>query len=151
VGQVLVALGLTLVAVVVASIVRRRRPVAAPTQAAWPVPAQLDRADFARPDRPYLVAVFTSATCHSCQAMADKAAVLASDHVAVDVVEVTERPHVHRKYDIQAVPLVVVADAEGVVGAGFVGPASATDLWAAVAELRQPGSSPEPDLGRAAG
>jgi hypothetical protein len=58
---------------------------------------------------------------------------------------------VHRKYDIQAVPLVVVADAEGVVGAGFVGPASATDLWAAVAELRQPGSSPEPDLGRAAG
>ena len=45
-------------------------------------------------------------------------------------------------------PLVVVADARGVVGASFIGPATATDLWAAVAEVRQPGSSPEPDLGR---
>ena len=54
----------------------------------------------------------------------------------------------HRKYAIDAVPLVVVADARGVVGASFIGPASATDLWAAVAEVRQPGSSPEPDLGR---
>ena len=94
------------------------------------------------------MAVFTSATCQTCAAMADKAAVLASAQVAVDVLEVTERPALHRKYAIDAVPLVVVADARGVVGASFIGPASATDLWAAVAEVRQPGSSPEPDLGR---
>jgi hypothetical protein len=35
-----------------------------------------------------------------------------------------------------------VADAEGAVRASFVGPATATDLWAAVAELRDPGSVP---------
>jgi hypothetical protein len=29
----------------------------------------------------------------------------------------------------------------------FVGAFTATDLWAAVAELRDPGSTPEPDLG----
>ena len=29
----------------------------------------------------------------------------------------------------------------------FVGAFTATDLWAAVAELRDPGSSPEPGLG----
>jgi hypothetical protein len=29
----------------------------------------------------------------------------------------------------------------------FVGAFTATDLWAAVAELRSPGSTPEPDLG----
>ena len=54
----------------------------------------------------------------------------------------------HRKYDIQAVPMVAIADARGVVVAGFAGPVTATDLWAAVAEARQPGTSPEPDLGR---
>jgi hypothetical protein len=64
------------------------------------------------------------------------------------VAEVAARPDVHRQYHIDAVPLVVVADAEGVVRAGFLGPVTATDLWAAVAEARTPGSSPEPGLGR---
>ena len=36
----------------------------------------------------------------------------------------------------------VVADAAGVVKAGFLGPVKAQDLWAAVAECREPGSSP---------
>jgi hypothetical protein len=53
----------------------------------------------------------------------------------------------HRKYHIDAVPMAVVADRDGVVRASFIGPMSATDLWAAVAEARHPGSSPEPDLG----
>ena len=42
----------------------------------------------------------------------------------------------------------VIADANGVIRAGFIGPMSATDLWAAVAEAREPGSSPEPNLGQ---
>jgi hypothetical protein len=42
----------------------------------------------------------------------------------------------------------VVADAQGVVRRGFVGAFTATDLWAAVAEVRAPGSTPEPDLGQ---
>jgi hypothetical protein len=53
----------------------------------------------------------------------------------------------HRKYDIQAVPIVAIADGEGVVHRGFVGPVTATDLWAAVADARHPGASPEPELG----
>ena len=44
----------------------------------------------------------------------------------------------------------VVAGRDGVVRASFVGPPTATDLWAAVAEARYPGSSPEPDVGRGA-
>ena len=42
-------------------------------------------------------------------------------------------------------------EAEGhqlLVRAGFVGAFTATDLWAAVAEARAPGSTPEPELGR---
>jgi Thioredoxin domain len=146
--QLLIAVGLAAAAAVVAAVLRHRQPMPAPTQPVWQAPAQLDRADFAQPDAPYLVAVFTSATCRSCSDMAEKAAVLASSQVAVDVVEVTQRPDVHRKYAVDAVPMVVVADRHGVVGASFIGPASATDLWAAVAEVREPGSSPEPGLGR---
>ncbi|HEY8092991.1 MAG TPA: thioredoxin family protein [Acidimicrobiales bacterium] len=148
IDQLVIAIGLAAGAAVVAAVLRRRQPVPAPTQPAWQAPAQLDRADFAQPDAPFLVAVFTSETCRSCSAMSEKAAVLASSQVAVDVVEVTQRPDVHRKYAVDAVPMVVVADRDGVVGASFIGPASATDLWAAVAEVREPGSSPEPDLGQ---
>jgi hypothetical protein len=34
----------------------------------------------------------------------------------------------------------VIADPDGVVHAGFLGPVTATDLWAAVANAREPGS-----------
>jgi len=112
------------------------------------VPRQLDRDDFAGVEAPWLVAVFSSATCATCADVVRKCAVLSSRDVAVSNVEYTSAGELHRKYDIQAVPMVVVADHEGVVRAGFIGPVTATDLWAAVAEARQPGSSPEPELGR---
>ena len=54
----------------------------------------------------------------------------------------------HRRYELAAIPTTVVADADGVVRRAFVGAFTATDLWAAVAELRDPGSTPEPDLGQ---
>jgi hypothetical protein len=146
---VLVAV-LVVVAVVVAVVLERRRPDA-PTQARYQVPAQIDRADFAEPHRPWLVAVFTSRTCDACARVVEKALVLASAHVAVVEVEATTQSAVHARYAIDAVPMTVVADADGVVQAAFVGTPSATDLWAAVAEVRAPGSSPEPGLGRLQG
>ena len=124
------------VAAVVAVVLERRRPEA-PTQAPWAVPAQLDRADFDRPDAPWLVAVFTSATCDSCAQAVARAQVLASDAVAVEEVEVKARADLHRRYHIEAVPIIVVADGEGVVRTSFTGPPSATDLWAAVAGVRE--------------
>ena len=47
-----------------------------------------------------------------------------------------------QRYGIDAVPTVVIADAQGVAVAAFLGPMTATDLWAAVAEAREPGSTP---------
>jgi protein-disulfide isomerase len=119
----------------VAVVVRRRRPEP-PTQGKWPVPTQLDRADFDRPDAPWLVVVFSSTTCLSCADAVEKAEVLASAEVVVQDVEVTANPDLHRRYGIDAVPVTVVADGDGVVRASFVGAPSATDLWAAVADLR---------------
>jgi hypothetical protein len=143
VERVLVAAVVVIVAAVVAVVVERRKPEA-PTQGAWVAPAQLDRADFTRPDAPWLVAVFTSATCDSCAQALARARILAGDAVAVEDVEVKARPELHRRYSIEAVPIVVVADAEGVVQASFVGPPSAPDLWAAVAQARDGGPGPSP-------
>ena len=138
VERFLLAAAVVVVAAIVAVIVERRRPEP-PTQGTWTVPAQLDRADFARPDAPWLVAVFTSATCDSCAQAVERARVLASDAVAVEEAEVKARPDLHRRYHIDAVPTIVVADHEGVVRTSFTGPPSATDLWAAVAAVRDGG------------
>ena len=129
-------------AVAVALLIERRRRPPAPTNVRHTLPEQLDRRDFERPDAPWLVAVFTSATCHSCSGVWDKARLLASDEVAVQDVEATAAHEVHRKYAIDAVPALVIADRSGVVRAGFLGPVTATDLWATVAELRAPGTLP---------
>jgi len=136
VDRLAVAAAIVVVAVVVALVVRRGRPDA-PTQPGRSVPAQLDRADFARPDAPWLVAVFTSATCDSCAGVVAKAEVLASADVAVGAVEWQTRKDVHERYGIDGVPLLVIADADGVVRRSFAGPVSATDLWAAVAAARE--------------
>lgn len=136
--RILLAGAVVLLAAVVAVVLERRRPEA-PTQGTWAVPAQLDRADFDRPDAPWLVAVFTSATCDSCAQAVQRSQVLVSDAVGVQEVEVKARPDLHERYHIEAVPIIVVADAEGVVRTSFTGPPSATDLWAAVAEVRENG------------
>lgn len=131
-----------LAALVVAFVVRRRRGSPAPTQAGWQAPTQLDRGDFARPDAAWIVVAFTSATCSTCADVAAKAAVLQSSEVAVDRIDYTERRDLHERYGIDAVPTVVVAGADGAVCASFIGPVKAQDLWAAVANCREPGSAP---------
>lgn len=145
--QVVVAGVVVLGALVVAVVLRRRRPVAAPTQPLAAVPAQLDRADFPAASQPWVVVIFSSGTCHTCADVVRKAAVLESPEVGVVDVEWSANGDLHRKYGIDAVPVVAVADAQGIVRRGFTGPVTATDLWAAVADARQPGSSPEPELG----
>lgn len=146
--RLVLAAVLIVVAVAVASVLQRIRARAdAPTQSRWAVPTQLDRADFAAAS-PWLVAVFTSATCDSCARALEKAAVLASTSVAVQDVPYQERKDLHTRYAVDVVPMILVAGPDGAVAASFVGVPTATDLWAAVAEARDPGSSPEPDLGR---
>jgi hypothetical protein len=146
--QALIAVAVLVVALAMGAFLRRRRTVDAPTQPAFSAPAQIDRGDFGEASAPWLVAVFSSATCDACSDVVRKANVLACAEVAVVEVEYPSSAELHRKYHVDAVPIAVLADRAGVVRASFIGPMSATDLWAAVAEARHPGSSPEPDLGR---
>jgi protein-disulfide isomerase len=146
VDRLALALALIAIAVVVAAVLRRRQPQP-PTQPRYQVPTQLDRADFDSADVPWLVVVFSSTTCPTCAEAVAKADVLACADVAVHDVSFQDRRDLHRRYAIEAAPTTVIADREGVVSAAFVGVMSATDLWAAMAEAREPGASPEPDLG----
>jgi hypothetical protein len=148
VNQLLIAAAVLIAALAVGGVLRSRRVRDAPTQPVFAAPAQLDRADFVSSDAPWLVAVFSSASCTTCNDVVGKAKVMSCSQVAVVDVEYSTAPELHRKYHIDAVPIVVVADHVGVVKASFIGPMSATDLWAAVAEARHPGSSPEPGLGQ---
>jgi hypothetical protein len=142
-----IAAVLVLLAAAVAVVLRRRRPQP-PTQPHWEVPSQLDRHDFLAPERPWLVVVFTSATCESCASATAKAAVLESPQVAYQEVSYQTAKDLHDRYAVDVVPLTLVAGSDGVVQASFIGATSAADLWAAVADVREPGSSPEPELGR---
>ena len=130
------------VAAVAARLLQRRRPDA-PVRTGWTVPEQLDRDDFDQPDVAWLVAVFTSAACDSCESVMATAALLASAEVAVQEVEIGTHRAVHDRYAVDAVPMVLIADALGVVRDHHVGPVSATHLWGSLAELRDPGSTPD--------
>ncbi len=139
--------GLVVIAMLVAvgvSLVLRRRKADAPTQGGYQIPTQLDRGDFVSPETPWLVAIFTSATCDACADVANKAMVLASDDVAVQRIDFIDDPALHKRYKIDAVPTLVIVDHRGVVQKSFLGPMKAQDLWAAVAECREPGSTPDP-------
>jgi hypothetical protein len=146
-GRLAIGAAILVVVLLVAWFMRRRRPEAPPRDV-YPVPRQLDRADFPRPDARWLVALFSSTACDSCTGLPQKLAALESSEVATCEIEAASRGDLHRRYEISAIPMTLVADADGVVRRAFVGAFTATDLWAAVADSRSPGASPEPSIGQ---
>jgi hypothetical protein len=133
-----IAVAVFAIAVGIAWWLNRNRRSAAPSQGGTSlVPEQLDRSDFPRPEAPWLVALFTSTHCDSCHGLIDKAAPLESADVVVTEIEYTQHRDLHHRYHIDAAPITVVADAEGVTQASFVGAFEAGELWAALAALRE--------------
>lgn len=128
-------IGAVAVAGLVAYLVQIRRPTP-PTAPAAQVPVQIDRRDFARPEAPWLVAVFTSDTCSTCAGVWERARHLESPPVVVQELEVGRDAAIHARYEIDAVPTLLVVDSEGVVKRWFLGPVGSADLWAAVADAR---------------
>jgi hypothetical protein len=131
-----VIVGVVVVVALLINLWQRKRRVDAPTQGAGEVPSQVDRADFLRPEAPWLVLAFTSATCQTCSDIERKVRVLETNNVAIQILEYTAERVLHARYKIDAVPTVLMADSNGVVQANFLGPVSATDLWAALARVR---------------
>ena len=122
----------------IALVLRRRSAVDAPTQKVFTAPTQIDRSDVPTAEHQWMVAVFTAQTCHVCADMLAKAQVVASTSVSVVELEYSAFKDLHGKYNIEAVPTIIVTDERGVVHKSFIGPVSATDLWAGVASAREP-------------
>ena len=129
------------VAVAIAAVADRRRDPL-PTRTSYAVPQQVHRDDFARPDAPWLVLLFSSETCNSCAKARQVAEPVASSQVAVQEVDSVRDKTLHDRYGIEAVPTLLIVDADGLVLGQFLGPPTAADLWATLAELREPGSVP---------
>jgi len=136
VARTLIALGVIAGALAVAWLYRRYRP-SNPTAPTYSVPARLERWDFAQPNADWLLAVFTSKTCSTCAAVVDAAEGLADDTLAVQEVEHRRHGELHRRYDVDAVPLAVLADQTGAVCASLAGPATSAELSALIASVRQ--------------
>jgi hypothetical protein len=116
---VLVA-AVTALAVLIAAAVNHRRPDA-PSTPTFAVPQQVDREDFDDPGSPWLLALFTSATCMSCQEAREVVLPLDFGDLTVQDIVYPTRSDLHERYHIDAVPAVVLADAEGVVTWSYVG------------------------------
>ena len=136
--SVVLALVIGAIVVVAALVIRQKRVVDVPTQKVFSAPTQIDRTDFPGVQQEWMIAVFTSATCHACSDMLAKAQVAASKNVAIVEIEYSDKKELHLKYNIEAVPTMVVSDIRGVVHKSFLGPVSATDLWAGIASVRDP-------------
>ena len=134
-ARLLLAAVVIVVTVLVARRLERRRSDP-PARDAYPIPAQLDRSDFPRPDAPWIVVLFSSRTCDSCGPMATRVKTLESESVATVEVEARENKDLHQRYRIEGVPMVVLADAEGVVKSGFVGSVDTWELEAALANAQ---------------
>jgi hypothetical protein len=134
--RLVVAVAILAVAAAIAWWLERRRSVAPPSQGRAIAPEQLDRHDFPNPDAAWLVVLFTSRHCDSCAGLVEKARPLASDEVGVVEVEYTLQPDLHARYRIDAAPITVLVDREGVTRRAFIGAYSAPELWSALAELR---------------
>ncbi len=126
---------LTVLAVVVSLLLRRRRPEA-PSAPSYRAPGQVDLADFgsANGTETKLVVVFSSTTCDGCAQVWKTVGGLASADVRVQRVEVQDNAELHKRYKIDGVPTTLIIGTEGIVERSFFGPISEPDLLAHLGE-----------------
>ena len=141
--RLLVLAVVTALAGLLAVLLQRWRP-GGPVVTGWSVPGHLDRADFAKPDVPWLVAVFSSTDCATCASMVSEAHSLASALVVVQEVPAESAGDLHDRYRIDVVPMLVVADEDGLVSGHHLGPSAPGELQAVLEGARSSRSHDKP-------
>ena len=141
--RLLVLVMVAALAGLVAVLLQRWRP-GGPVATGWSVPGHLDRADFAEPDVPWLVAVFSSTDCTTCAPMVTEAHTLAAAQVVVQEVPAESASELHDRYQVDVVPMLVVADGDGLVRAHHLGPSTPGVLRAVLEGARSSRSFDEP-------
>ena len=88
----------------------------------WSIPGHLSREDFNFLNEPWLVVIFSSESCETCKPVVTEGMKLTSLGVAIQEVTAETNKGLHEKYDIDAVPMLLLVDKFGVVRSSHLGP-----------------------------
>mgnify|MGYP001170249808 FL=1 len=117
---VLLVLTLGGVAVGISFIANKRKPDT-PTVPKFVLPFQLDRNDFENVESDWLLVLFSSDTCDSCNFVHDQISNLTLPSLQVQNVEFPSDNLLHKKYSVSSVPSLLLANQNGVVEWSFAG------------------------------
>jgi len=132
-ATVFLVLGAVMVALIVSTLARRHASPAE-TGSDHHIPDHLDGTDFNNSDGRRMLVVFSSNKCDTCAVVVESAMQLDFPWLMVEVVDIESRERLHNKYDIDAVPITLLADTSGHVVKSFLGPAGLALMKQAIAD-----------------
>ncbi len=109
-----------LVAFSVSALANRRTPDR-PSVPKSILPYQLDRADFNDPNIEWIIALFTSDTCDACELVLQEVSKISLPNIVVQNINYATNKPLHARYEIDSVPILLLADAQGIVRWSFAG------------------------------
>ena len=85
------------------------------------LPYQLDRSDFNDPEVEWIFVLFTSDTCNACDLVLNEVSKISIPNVVVQNINYAANKSLHVRYEIDAVPILLLADQQGIVQWSFAG------------------------------
>ena len=107
-------------AIIVAYIANNRR-TDSPSVPKISLPIQVDRNDFDMPDMQWLLVFFSSESCSSCIQVREILSGIPMNSIHIQEVSFPQGKNLHNRYAINSVPIVLIANLEGVVIWSYAG------------------------------
>ena len=85
------------------------------------LPYQLDRSDFNDSNVEWIFVLFTSDTCDACASVLNEVSKISLQNVVVQNIDYASNKSLHVRYEIDAVPILLLADRKGIVKWSFAG------------------------------
>ena len=128
----ILAIGLT--AFGVSSLANRRMPDS-PSVPKSILPYQLDRSDFNDPSIEWIFVLFTSDKCDACDLVLSEVSKISLPNVVVQNINYATNKSLHVRYEIDAVPILLLADQQGIVQWSFAGVPPSIEISEALVNL----------------
>ena len=107
-------------AIIVAYIANNRR-TDSPSVPKSSLPIQVDRNDFNMPGMKWLLVFFSSESCSSCIQVREILSEIPLNSIHIQEVSFPQEKNLHTRYAINSVPIVLIANLEGVVIWSYAG------------------------------
>ncbi len=121
-------------AVLVAYSVNRRR-TDSPSVPQSSLPVQIDRRDFEKPEKKWLLAFFSSESCSSCRTVRNLLKNIQANTIHIQEINFPKDRELHTRYGIDSVPIILIIDSDGVVTWSFAGTPSSALISDAISNL----------------